>query len=61
MWGYVKGIACSIMAKMQGRKDDLQSGQTDIFGCLKERQCRKKGNYLKLSQDVKLESVEGIK
>lgn len=61
MWGYIKRIVCSILAKMQGRKDDLQSSKTGIFGCLKGTHCRRKGNYLELSQDVQLESAEGIK
>lgn len=61
MCGYIKRIVCAILAKTQGRKDDLQGGKTSIFGCLKGRHCRRKGNYLEPSQDVQLESLEEIK
>lgn len=61
MWGYIKRIVCSVLAKMQGRKDDLQSGKTGSLGCLKGRHHRRKRNYLELSQDAQLESLEEIK
>lgn len=59
MWGYIKRIESSVLAKMHGRKDDL--GSRKSIGCLEGRYCRRKVNYLEFSQGVKLGSVERIK
>lgn len=61
MWGYIERIVCSVLAKTQGRKEGLQSGKTGIFECLEGRHCKRKRNYLELSQDVQSELLEEIK
>lgn len=53
MWDYIKRTVSSVLAKMQGRKDDLWSRKS-IFGCLEGRHCGRKVNYLEFSQGVKL-------